>query len=212
MEMNEKQKAALKEKLSKMSDEEKQEFLKKIKKKKSQECLFCKIVKGEVPTRKVFETENFLAFLEIKPANPGHVIVIPKKHYSVLPQMPDKELAMLSILVKRIAAVVFEITQPEGISIRQRNGAAAGQMVPHVHFHIIPRYKDDNIEHDWEPKELSDEQFDKIQKILKKRLEKQSPPQGKRSSKPRRPSSQETKKKEKENEEEEEYNFKPRLP
>jgi len=153
------------------------------------QCIFCRIVNKEIPAKIVYEDEGNLAFLDIKPANPGHVLVIPKKHYQFLPQMPDDEVAELFKVVKTLTSAVFEATGAEGISIRQRNGSVAGQVVPHVHVHIIPRFKDDGIEQDWRPRELTEEQFSKIQKAISERIikpaEKEKPKEEKKGRPPK---------------------------
>jgi histidine triad (HIT) family protein len=105
-----------------------------------EECLFCKIAGGEIPSDKVYEDSKFLAFLDINPRNPGHTLVIPKKHYETILDMPDGELGDLLLMVKKVASAVKESMKADGISVGQSNGRAAGQVIPHVHFHVIPRY------------------------------------------------------------------------
>lgn len=156
----------LNEKLKNLSLEEKEDLMKKIQKKAMQDCLFCKIVRGEIPSRKIFENENILAFLDIHPVNPGHVLVIPKKHSLFLTQLKDSELSELIKVVRDIASIVFEITNAEGITITQNNGKAAGQVIPHIHFHIIPRFENDGFQNKWSTKKLTDSQFDEIQRKI----------------------------------------------
>jgi histidine triad (HIT) family protein len=151
--------AEIKKKLASMSPEEIQEMIKK-------QCVFCKIVKGEIPGYTIYEDEKVLAFLDIQPANPGHVLVVPKEHFSVLPQMPDDDVAYLFSVVKQISSVVFDVTGAEGVEIRQRNGQVAGQAVPHVHVHVIPRFQKDGVVTDWAPQKISEEEFKKIQSAL----------------------------------------------
>jgi histidine triad (HIT) family protein len=105
-----------------------------------EECLFCKIVKGEIPSEEIYSDGDFLAFLDINPRNPGHALVIPKKHYNTIMEMPDSEAGNLFKTVKRIAIAVKKGTNADGISIGQSNDRAAGQVIPHVHFHVIPRF------------------------------------------------------------------------
>ena len=149
----------IKKKLESMSPEEIQEMIKK-------QCVFCRILKGEIPTFPIWQDDKIFATLEIQPANQGHVLVVPKEHYTVLPQMPDDLVAHLFSVVRQLSAVVFEVTGAEGVEIRQRNGAAAGQMIPHVHVHIIPRFQKDGVVTDWTPQKLSEEDFKKIQSSL----------------------------------------------
>jgi histidine triad (HIT) family protein len=151
--------AEIKKKLASMSPEEVQEMIKK-------QCVFCKIVNGEIPGYTIYEDEKVLAFLDIQPANPGHVLVVPKEHFSVLPQMPDDEVAYLFSVVKQISSVVFDVTGAEGVEIRQRNGQVAGQAVPHVHVHVIPRFQKDGVVTDWAPQNISEAEFKKIQLAL----------------------------------------------
>lgn len=105
-----------------------------------EECIFCGIAAGKIPSIKVFEDEKHIAFLDINPRNPGHTLVIPKRHYEVVMEMPEAEAGKLFEVVKRLSVNVKNGTKAEGISILQNNYKVAGQVVPHVHFHIIPRF------------------------------------------------------------------------
>lgn len=113
------------------------------------DCIFCKIVKGEIPSTKVYEDEFFLAFLDIMPANKGHVLVIPKEHYEKLTDLPDDLLSKLALKVKEVAGMVVSGLSSQGFNIVQNNDKVAGQEVPHVHFHIIPRNSDDGLSIQW---------------------------------------------------------------
>jgi len=108
------------------------------------DCLFCKIAKGEIPCSKVFENESIVAFLDIFPVNPGHTIIIPKKHYQTLLDFPKRDIASFFTQIQNIARFLKEKLKFDGFNIIQNNFSAAGQVVPHFHFHIIPRYKGDN--------------------------------------------------------------------
>ena len=111
------------------------------------DCVFCKIIKGEISADKIYEDEDCLAFLDITPVNPGHTLLIPKKHYENLYEMPDELLSKMSPIVKKIAVAVKKGTGAEGINIGMNNEVAAGQIVPHAHFHIIPRFPGDGHHH-----------------------------------------------------------------
>jgi histidine triad (HIT) family protein len=113
------------------------------------DCIFCKIAKGQIPSAKVYESNDVLAFLDISPANKGHCLVIPKRHFETLTDMPDIELAALSAAVKKVALSVYTSLKADGFNIFMNNKKAAGQIVPHAHFHIVPRFKDDGISFDW---------------------------------------------------------------
>jgi histidine triad (HIT) family protein len=104
-------------------------------------CVFCKIVRKQAPASLVYEDENVLAFLDIRPLNEGHTLVIPKQHYVTIFEVPEELVAQLHRIVKRVAVAVGEVTKADGISIIQQNGKAAGQEVFHVHVHVIPRFE-----------------------------------------------------------------------
>jgi histidine triad (HIT) family protein len=106
------------------------------------DCIFCAIAAGEIPSFKVYEDEEVLAYLDINPFSEGHTLVIPKVHSTGLLDAPETTLAMLVARVKKVAAHLKEALPCDGFNILQNNGAAAGQTVPHIHFHIVPRYGD----------------------------------------------------------------------
>ena len=109
------------------------------------ENLFAKIVSGELPAYKIYEDDFTLAFLDIKPVNIGHVLVIPKKQYRDIEDIPQDEFIQVMKTVHLLAPIVKDATQADGINIVNNNGAAAGQMVWHYNVHIIPRFKDDGF-------------------------------------------------------------------
>jgi len=118
------------------------------------DCIFCKIVKGEIPSSKLLEDNEFLAFLDIKPINKGHVLIIPKAHCRNLLDFPKSEETNLIEFVKKVAMAVMKATSADGFNLGMNNGEAAGQIVEHAHFHIIPRFKDDKLG-SWPHKEYS---------------------------------------------------------
>lgn len=103
------------------------------------DCIFCKIVKGEIPSKKVYEDDNSFAFLDINPRNPGHALVIPKRHVEDIFSISDDDATGLVKAIRGVATGVRKAVGAKGISITQSNGQVAGQLVPHIHFHIIPR-------------------------------------------------------------------------
>ncbi|NOX71912.1 MAG: HIT family protein [Candidatus Micrarchaeota archaeon] len=103
-------------------------------------CLFCKIIKKEIPAEIVYEDSMTLVFLDINPRNPGHLLVIPKNHYGDMFDIPDGELRELIVTVKKMARAAKEGMKADGISVSQSNGQAAGQVISHMHFHVIPRF------------------------------------------------------------------------
>ena len=106
-------------------------------------CIFCAIACGEIPSFKVYEDDLVLAYLDINPFSEGHTLVIPKAHTAGLLDTPDETLAAVVARVKKVAAHLKEALPCDGFNILQNNGAAAGQTVNHVHFHIVPRYAKD---------------------------------------------------------------------
>jgi len=111
------------------------------------DCLFCKIIKGEIPSAKVYEDEHSFAFLNIRPINPGHTLLVPKKHFANLYEMPDEILANLAPVIKKLGIAVKKAVGADGINIGMNNDPAAGQLVFHAHIHIMPRFKNDGHEH-----------------------------------------------------------------
>jgi len=134
------------------------------------QCIFCKILSGEIPSFKIYEDSKVYAFLDINPVNAGHTLVIPKEHYIVLPQMPDAQATHLMKVVKYLSGAIFEMTGAHGINVYQNNGAAAGQEVPHVHFHIIPRFQDDKSIGNWKRNQVDPEKLKQMAEAMGKNL------------------------------------------
>ena len=109
----------------------------------TEDCLFCKIISGKIPSNKVYEDDAVFAFLDIYPASEGHTLVAPKKHFSKFTDMNAEDVASLFEAARKITAAVEKAFSAEGSNIGINNGEAAGQEVPHVHVHIIPRKKGD---------------------------------------------------------------------
>lgn len=131
-----------------------------------EQCLFCKIASGEIPSKIIYDSEKVMAFLDIRPANPGHVLIIPKEHFEILPNLPEDLNSSLLQVVKIITQAQIEVLGAQGVNVLQNNGELAGQAVPHVHIHVIPRFKDDKVVINWTPTGLKHEQLDEIQKRL----------------------------------------------
>lgn len=110
------------------------------------DCLFCKIIAGEIPCHKIYEDENILAFLDIKPLNPGHALVIPKKHAEHLLETSEEDAGALMNAAKKIAPAIMQSVGASGCNVNCNIGRAAGQLIFHTHFHIIPRYDNDGFE------------------------------------------------------------------
>lgn len=119
---------------------------------KREDCIFCKIVAGEIPCCKVFEDDRALAFMDIMPLNKGHLLIIPKDHYENIFEIEDDLYGHLMSLISRTAKAVRKVVEPDGLNIMQLNGRAANQVVPHLHIHIVPRWTEDGLTISaWEP-------------------------------------------------------------
>lgn len=129
---------ALQEKIRQMSPEELKEFQKG-------QCIFCQIVAGKVQSRKIYEDDKVVALLDINPANPGHTLLVTKEHYSIMPQVPDDEVAHAFMVVKSLSNSMLKSVDAHGTNIIVANGIAAGQRAQHFMVHIIPRRENDNV-------------------------------------------------------------------
>ena len=119
-------------------------------------CIFCRIVAGEIPSIRVYEDTDVLAFMDIGPLVKGHTLVIPKTHHNLISETPDDVLAKVIAVVRLVARAQMDGLGADGINVHQANGAAAGQVVPHVHFHVVPRYANDGHHWNWTPHPYAD--------------------------------------------------------
>jgi len=108
-------------------------------------CVFCKIVAGQLPCDKVYEDDLVLCFLDIAPLNPGHALLIPKEHHTSATTLPDEAAARMFQLAPRLAQALVRATDSGGFNLILSNGTPAGQVVPHVHLHLVPRRADDGL-------------------------------------------------------------------
>lgn len=118
----------------------------------SESCIFCKIVAGAIPCARLYEDEDVLAFMDIGPIVPGHALVIPKSHYECLTDLPVTLLGQVMAVVQRVAAAQLAGLRADGVNLHQSNGACAGQVVPHMHVHVIPRFDRDGHRWNWASK------------------------------------------------------------
>jgi len=112
-------------------------------------CVFCKIVLGEIPSAKVLETDIALAFLDIHPVNLGHVLLVPKEHHADLTELPEPSASHTASLLPRLCRAIRAATGADGFNVIVNNGRAAGQTVDHGHWHIIPRFHADPVNWPW---------------------------------------------------------------
>lgn len=118
----------------------------------SEDCIFCKIVSGQIPGTKVYEDDKVLAFMDIAPLNRGHLLVVPKEHVETIADMDPQLYGHLASVICRLAKAVQVSVKPDGMNVMQLNGKAGNQVVPHVHMHLVPRWQGDGLTIcAWEP-------------------------------------------------------------
>ncbi len=156
----------MKKKVGQMSPEELQEMVEK-------QCLFCGISRGEIEAVKVYEDDDFLVVLDVMPAASGHVIVMPKKHFQFMFQMPKGLVSRMFVLVSRVSVGVVNAVKAQGVNVFVAAGLAAGQRVPHVVVHLIPRFENDGLNLGWEGKKVEKGELEKVAKSVGELLEKE---------------------------------------
>ncbi len=117
------------------------------------ECIFCAIVEGKIPAAKVYENEQVFAFMDIAPANPGHLLIIPKQHYRNIFDMPAEVGTKIMEAAVPLATAIRKALNPDGLNLFQSNEAAGFQTVFHFHLHLIPRWEGDPLRLPWKPSE-----------------------------------------------------------
>lgn len=126
------------------------------------DCIFCKLANGEIPTRSIYEDEDFRVILDAAPATRGHALILPKDHADNLYCLPEELAGKAFILAKKLMTCMTDRLGCDGFNIVQNNGEAAGQTVFHFHMHLIPRYADDGQGTFWKPQHFADETLDEI--------------------------------------------------
>ena len=136
----------------------------------NQDCIFCKMVAGQVPVTKIYEDQVALAFLDIGPLSDGHTLVIPKQHFEKLHECPSEILSQVASCLGKIAGSVTESVSSDGYNLLCNNGRAAGQIVEHLHFHIIPRNNGDGIFGRWPAYKYPEGKIEKIAAKIREKL------------------------------------------
>lgn len=134
------------------------------------DCIFCKIAKGDIPSATIYESADLRVFLDVAPANKGHALIIPKEHYDNVFQLDAETAAKVFSMATVVAKAIKEETNCDGLNIVQNNGEVAGQTVNHFHLHLIPRFKEDGIKLTWAQKETVSEEQEELAKALRKRI------------------------------------------
>ncbi|GMT50017.1 MAG: histidine triad protein [bacterium] len=134
------------------------------------DCIFCKILAGKIPSHKLYEDDKTCVFLDAFPGTKGHTLIIPKKHYEDLFDIPDDQMTHLVQVSKRVAKALKEVLNFDGINFFQNTGRAAGQTVFHIHFHLFPRWSGDNALGGWSAATPDKDYFDGLKNQLIKML------------------------------------------
>ncbi len=129
---------------------------------KKDDCIFCKIANGEIPSKTLYEDEAFRVILDLGPATKGHALILPKDHYANLFELPEEKAGEVMKLAKRMVMKMKEKLGCEGFNLVQNNGDLAGQTVFHFHIHLIPRYRADGQTIGWKPQEVSEEELESV--------------------------------------------------
>ncbi|OGE90458.1 MAG: hypothetical protein A2722_03030 [Candidatus Doudnabacteria bacterium RIFCSPHIGHO2_01_FULL_50_11] len=133
------------------------------------DCIFCKIISGHLPAHKVYEDEKILAFLDINPVNPGHTLVVPKRHFESMIDADDGTLSELTRIAKRLGGAMMKGLDAQGFNLGVNNGAAAGQVVFHVHYHLIPRMHSDNLQ-PWGKRTYGAGEAERVAAVIREKL------------------------------------------
>ena len=134
------------------------------------DCIFCKIANGEIPSATVYEDSICRVILDVNPANKGHALIIPKEHFDNIYSMDAETAAKIFTIATEVAKAQKAELNPDGLNILQNNGEAAGQTVFHFHMHLVPRYIKDNLTMTWIPGKADTEELSALSKALRKRI------------------------------------------
>lgn len=129
---------------------------------KDDNCIFCKLANGDIPTNTIYEDEDFRVILDNSPATKGHALILPKQHYANMFETDDEILGKAAKLAKKVITHEKEVLECDGYNVLQNNGEVAGQTVFHFHVHLIPRYAGDQAIKEWDHQEYSDEEMKSI--------------------------------------------------
>lgn len=130
-------------------------------------CIFCRIVAGQIPCFKLLEDGETIAFMDINPVNPGHSLAVAKGHWPTVDVIPSDVLGAVSVTAQKVAKAVISELKPNGVNLLQANGAGAGQSVPHLHIHIMPRQPNDGVALNWDYKPGDRAEIEAIYRRLK---------------------------------------------
>ena len=133
-------------------------------------CIFCEIIAGKIPCHKIYEDDNVISFLDIGPISSGHTLVVPKQHFVRVDQCPEDVISKISVCISNVSKAVLTATEADGYNVLCNNGRAAGQIVDHVHFHIVPRYDNDGLFNQWPSDEYPEGQGKVVADSIREKL------------------------------------------
>ena len=134
---------------------------------RDENCIFCKLANGEIPTRSIYEDEEFNVIMDMSPLSKGHSLILPKAHYKNLYDIPEDTASKVMILAKKMATQMTEKLGAKGFNLVQNNNEVAGQTVFHFHMHLVPRYENDGEPISWAPTSPSAKELDAVYRELK---------------------------------------------
>lgn len=133
---------------------------------KKEDCIFCKLANGEIPSKTLYEDKDFRVILDLGPATKGHALILPREHAANLGEMPEEMVSAAFVLAKKMSAKMMGKLHCDGFNLVQNNGEAAGQTVFHFHIHLIPRYLNDGQRIGWKAGNPSQEELEEIRRLL----------------------------------------------
>ena len=137
---------------------------------KKEDCIFCKIANGEIPSKTIFENDKFRVFFDLGPATKGHALLVPKEHFDNLYAMDDEFGREIIPTAKKVATVMKDVLAADGFNLVQNNGEEAGQSVFHFHMHLIPRYKNDHAMVLWKPGKTDEAELESMAVSIAEKL------------------------------------------
>lgn len=133
---------------------------------KREDCIFCKIARGEIPSRTIYEDDTFKVILDLSPATRGHALILPREHAENIYELPEDTAGKVMVLARRLAVTMRDRLHCGGLNLVQNNGELAGQTVSHFHVHMIPRYEGDGQSINWEARETAQEELDAVREEI----------------------------------------------
>jgi len=130
------------------------------------DCIFCKIANGDIPSKTLYEDEMFRVILDVAPATKGHALILPKNHAANLYELPDNEASKILMLARDMATKMTKVLRCDGFNLMQNNGEVAGQTVFHFHLHLLPRYNNDGQDLNPVKMEMSQDELEEIKKMI----------------------------------------------